>query len=292
MKRLRNSLKLLSLILSLLLLLGSLPAWAKADVDRLSAAGLVAGSGALGAADALTVEQVNQLAARVSGKTLLGALEAANRSEQVFRRHSTLHRHEDAFCEGEVFFTNDLYADAKSATYCFGEDYSRYMTPNGYDEHFADTDALSEALMTPEDYAAELEDHLWYVTFTPAEVLESVRAQDGELFVTTTMMDADAIDERLAYNRGIFGDSYAAEYVDSAFAPIFDETAERREITVVFAPGTPEEQTCRYAVPEGVNAYPVYHGEPNSLYEDAACTQPYQGRNGRMEMTIYVKVGD
>ena len=43
--------------------------WAKADVDRLSAAGLVKGygDGTLGAADQLTVEQVGILMERLSG---------------------------------------------------------------------------------------------------------------------------------------------------------------------------------------------------------------------------------
>ena len=45
------------------------PDWAKADVDRLSAAGLVKGygDGTLGAADRLTVEQVGILMERLSG---------------------------------------------------------------------------------------------------------------------------------------------------------------------------------------------------------------------------------
>ena len=47
-----------------------LPAWAKGDLDRLSAAGLVEGygGGVLGADDLLTVEQVGILTARLEAR--------------------------------------------------------------------------------------------------------------------------------------------------------------------------------------------------------------------------------
>ncbi len=77
--------------------------------------------------------------------------------------------------------------------------------------------------------------------------------------------------------------------LDNSLAPAFDEAAERRTITVVFASGTPEEQTCVFTIPEGIDGYVQYHGEYMDLYEDPECTQPFTGRNGRMEFTVYTK---
>ena len=76
---------------------------------------------------------------------------------------------------------------------------------------------------------------------------------------------------------------------DNSLAPAFDEAAERRTITVVFASGTPEEQTCVFTIPEGIDGYVQYHGEYMDLYEDPECTQPFTGRNGRTEFTVYTK---
>ncbi len=73
----------------------------------------------------------------------------------------------------------------------------------------------------------------------------------------------------------------------SVLAPLFDESVEQMEITVVFAPGTSEEETYVYTLPASV-AVNFDYGVPVEIYEDPACTVPFAGVNGRAAFTVYL----
>ena len=129
--------------------------------------------------------------------------------------------------------------------------------------------------------------------------------EEGGMLISTYRVDAESLEIkectevlRLADGREVPLRTITAVFdveipdpaaPDNPLAPAFDEAAVKWKNTVVFASGTPEEQTCVFTIPEGVNGYVVYHGEDMDLYEDPECTQPFTGRNGRTEFTVYTK---
>ena len=129
--------------------------------------------------------------------------------------------------------------------------------------------------------------------------------EEGGMLISTYRVDAESLEIkectevlRLADGREVPLRTITAVFdveipdpaaPDNPLAPAFDEAAERRTITVVFASGTSEEQTCVFTIPEGIDGYVQYHGEYMDLYEDPECTQPFTGRNGRTEFTVYTK---
>jgi TPR repeat protein len=319
------------------------PEWAKADVERLSAAGLLpGGDGVLGAKDALTADQVDLLADRAIGRDLLGALEAANSPERIYLRHASQYRQENAYAEGERFFVTDHYSTADRVFYVFGEDYyCCCITPTDF--IYCYTGEMPMALlMPPEENAAEMRSYQSYITFGnfESETLDRIQERGGELIITTKMEEADAVRRYLEDKKTVYGDEFGTEYgkaeavfytyradaqslemkelteelqltdgsrllcetvtfaydvpvpdpaaPDSPLAPAFDETAEKKTVTVVFAAGTPEEQTCVYVLPESTFAFLRYHGMMRNGYEDPACTLLSMGSNGRTEFTLYV----
>lgn len=305
MKNPRNFSRIVALLLSLMLLIGMVPAFAAAQDTR---------------------------------EKLLIDLREANKRSELYKRHASNLRHEDAYSGGELFFSSDMYITAESAYYFFGEDYVCYITPTRWIDYFTD-EGVGEILMLPEEYAAKLENYQGYIEFTDVEKLVSCEEQGDELLITTKFTDADEIRAYVEKKQGIYGDDYQTDYdvaelvlqyradadltvkdlietlrladgselplshttfaydaptpdpaaADSVLAPAFDESAGMKQITVVFASGTPEERTCQYSVPVNVPAYVQYQGEIVDMYEDAECTQPTKGREGRTEFTVYVK---
>lgn len=274
-------------------------------------------------------------------ENLLSELEEANRPAQLFTRHTTEHRHDEIYSQGELFFTADMYVTAESVYYLFGENYLCYITPTRFTDYYTD-DGLGETLMPPEENAETLETYqkfIWFLEDT--EAIESVEEQDGERVITTRMTDADAIRDYLEGKLSIYGDGIQTDYgegaemvlryradaadltmkelaetvclpdgselplaittftydealpdpaaPDSPLAPALDEAAEKKAVTVVFMPGTPEEETCHYTVAKGVPMYFGYHGKFATAYDDAACTQPTEGEKSEAELTFYVK---
>lgn len=311
MKSTRYPARMIALMLSLMLLLGMIPALA------------------------------TEAEPRINEENLLSEFEAANSPEQLLQRHATFCRHEDIYSRGELFFTDDMYVTAESAYYFFGEDYIRYITPTSDFDALTD-DGISTVLMTPEENAAEMRANQSYFSFTEHEVLQSFEEQDGELLFTTKISDADGVRDYLEMKQAVFGEGFETDYgdgtevicqyradaadltafdlfetvrlpdgselpvshasctydeavpdpaaPDSVLAPAFDETGETLQITVVFASGTPQEQTCLYTVPDGIQVYIYYNGEYISeVYADAECTQPFEDADDKKEFTMYVK---
>lgn len=310
MKNTRHFAKLLALALSLLLLLGALPAFADAAEER----------------------------------DILVELEAANHVEKIFQRHTTLSRHEDIYFQGELVFGDDMYTTAETDYYFYGQDDIAFNTPTSKICHWPDGRVVM-VLMTPEDYASEFAFyHTSYLFFDDSEVLQAVEEQDGEMLITTRISDPDAVRAVFDNREEVFIDYVENEYSDgmevvyeyladvaslelkemrgtvvlpdgselpiidtsfvydaeipdptapdSPLTPAFDETGATRQITVVFASGTPEEETCVFTLPEGVGGFASYHGEYVQFYVDAACTTPFTGGDGKSDLTLYTKGED
>ncbi len=320
------------------------PAWAKADIDRLSAAGLVAGcgDGVLGASDALSVAQVGMLTERVIGGDLPSTILHANAPEAGFARHSNVFWQDDFYSKGEIIGSNKYYATPQSVYLDFANGYIiDYITADSFIRYCPEEDEdCVRLLLTPEENAAALASYQGYLVEMNDEILESVREKDGELLVSTRYEVADSIREELELYRTSFGEKFETVYedgmaeiltyrldaaslelkgmsvalrladgseiplfestydfdvelpdpaaADSVFAPAFDESKGRREITLVFDAGTEAEQTHTYSVPNTIQAQIYYHGQLKYIYDDPACTIPFSGVNGRTAFTAYI----
>ena len=319
------------------------PAWAKKDIDRLSAAALIFGNsdGTLGANEPLTVEQVRLLAARAQGGSLLGALEAASSRAYLFTRHET--------AKGElVFYYNDEAVSrisrnlsAGSAYTVFDNGFASYHSPDlNLQTMNDDFSKLYEELCDDDGYWDSLLYAQTLFAFPESEKLVSVREENGELLVTTKEEDAELLAAYLQDGEEEPGRSYRYEtgtsmrfvyrfdaknldlrevtatlclpdgqealfetitYAydvvidepddsDSPLAAYFDETRQQIPLTMICDPGTPEEETLYYSLPAGT-FFSFWYKEDyhNEFYEDAACTQPFEGRNDRPELTLYVR---
>lgn len=190
------------------------PAWASADLARLSAAGLISGQGGvLGARETITAEEVRALAYRASGKNLLGAIFAANSTENIYSRHPLLFRHEELLSNGKAVAVTEVYASADCAYYEFGSpENCAFYSPEWILKHSSGDAAPYVYFMPPEDAEAELKTNQQFIIPYPGEKLYSVVEQDGELIARTRVTDADNIKWYIAENKETYGERFTHDY--------------------------------------------------------------------------------
>lgn len=214
--------------------------------------------------------------------------------------------------------TDDLYVEN------FGTDYSEIVTlltdaagyqswleaPQGLIE-FPETEKLisvqeenGELLVTTREENAEKLSAYLESSLSPFGATEPYAPGMSLTFVYRFDAESHELKELRSTLRGADGSetpfeastfSYDVEAPDpaGAEAPLsvfFDQTRKMLQFTLVFAPGTPEEHTVRYTFPEGTWFEFWYDGDvTENVYEDPECTQMFEERNGRTELTLYVK---
>ena len=228
------------------------PAWAEADVARLSAAGLIKGygDGSLGSQDMLTVAQVSLLLDRLSGtgaaapidadSTLFAELVEANSFAEVVKRHSSKQLEATRYDENEEeIHSFTYYVDAGQFATENSAGGGEIATDLFYLWALTDEEGpyLAEAFFDREDaYQEKLTDAQEYTSLSiaPEETLIEVTELNGCWYMTTEVTDADWVRARIESDAETSGIEPVYTYADGmsyTYSYIFDkETKDLLEI--------------------------------------------------------------
>ncbi len=200
------------------LVFSDVPEWAKTDVDRLSAAGLVLGygDGTVGATDNLTVYQVGLLTERMETQTYLQAMTNANSLETLMKNHKSV-------TATITYYSNTV---TRETSYLTSDTLEISNHPDGDKLLYAGGMVLSankktaNLYLSADEYAKDYASAAAACIFDGyAQQITSSKTENGLRYITTETKDASVVSDMLQnYYKVAYesGDVIVRDYVFDA----------------------------------------------------------------------------